>query len=59
MTIEQIRNMLRDRRVNIVAQETGVHPNTVRNIRDGGNPNAATAAKLAAYLSKSAAVQYG
>ena len=39
MTLEEIQRALRDRRINIVAEETGLHYNTIRNIRDGKNTN--------------------
>ncbi len=38
MTLEAIRMALQDRRLNIVATETGLHYNTLRILRD--NPNA-------------------
>lgn len=47
-----IRGALHDRRPKIVAEKTGLHVNTVTDIRDGKNenPKLATLNKLAAYL---------
>ena len=39
MTLEQIVASLQDRRLDIVAQATGVHPNTLRAIRQGKQTN--------------------
>lgn len=53
MTLEEIQEALRDRRVNVVARETGIHPNTVMNIRDGKtDPIYSNVQKLSEYLSK-------
>lgn len=35
MTLEEIRKSLQDRRLSIVSKATGLHYNTLRNIRDG------------------------
>ncbi len=35
MTLEQIREALKDRRIPIVADATGIHHNTIAAIRDG------------------------
>ncbi len=35
MTVEEIRAALVDRRLSIIAEKTGLHPNTIANIRDG------------------------
>lgn len=39
MTLEKIRQALKDRRPSIVARSTGLHINTVARIRDGQNTN--------------------
>jgi hypothetical protein len=39
LTLEQIREALKDRRPQMVAKITGLHPNTIRDIRDGRNTN--------------------
>jgi len=39
MTLEKIVASLQDRRLDIVAQATGVHPNTLRAIRQGKQTN--------------------
>ena len=39
MTLDQIRDALKDRRPAMVAQSTGMHVNTVMRIRDGMNTN--------------------
>lgn len=39
MTLDQIRDALKDRRPAMVAQSTGLHVNTVMRIRDGQNTN--------------------
>ncbi len=39
MTLDQIRDALKDRRPAMVAQSTGLHVNTVMRIRDGMNTN--------------------
>jgi hypothetical protein len=39
MELEEIRNKLQDRRVLMVAEATGLHFNTVRNVRDNVNAN--------------------
>jgi len=53
MTLEEIRGMLQDRRVSIVAEATGIHFNTIRDIRDNkdANPTYRVMTKLAEYLS--------
>lgn len=52
MTPEEIRIVLRDRRLQVVADETGLHYNTVRAVRDGtvARPAWDTIQKLGAYL---------
>ena len=39
LTLEEIRKRLEDRRLNMVAEATGLHYNTVRNIAVGENTN--------------------
>lgn len=39
MTLEQIRHALIDRRPGLVAQATGLHLNTVREVRDNADAN--------------------
>lgn len=39
LTLEDIRKRLEDRRLNMVAEATGLHYNTVRNIAVGDNTN--------------------
>lgn len=48
----RIRAALADRKLSKVAEATGLHENTVRNIAKGrgGNPTMATIEKLTAYL---------
>lgn len=52
MTLDQIREALKDRRPLMVAQATGLHPNTVMRIRDGQNTNPSyeVVAALSKYL---------
>ena len=53
MTLEEIQEALKDRRVGVVAKETGIHRNTVINIRDGKtDPQNSNLVKLSEYLSK-------
>ena len=39
LTLEYIKNALQDRRPGMVAEATGLHPNTITAIRDGKNTN--------------------
>lgn len=52
MELEWIRQGLSDRRPKIVAERTGLHVNTIINIRDGreANPKFETLNRLACYL---------
>jgi len=52
MTLEQIAEKLQDRRLDIVAQATGIHPNTLRAIRQGRqtNPTYSVLKALSDYL---------
>lgn len=50
--LDWIRGALADRRVSIVSEKTGLHPNTIARIRDGKNqnPTLETLNKLGTYL---------
>lgn len=52
LTVEQVRAMLQDRRIDIVAAATGLHRNTIANIRAGRGslPSYTTLEKLSDYL---------
>ena len=52
MYLEQIREMLADRRLSLVAEATGLHYNTVRAIRDDpeANPTYKAVKALSDYL---------
>lgn len=52
LTLEEIRKRLADRRIDIVAEATGLHRNNVARIRDGQNtnPKATTLEALSRYL---------
>lgn len=52
MTLESIRQALKDRRVSMVADATGLHYNTVRDIRDNerANPTYKVIKALSDYL---------
>lgn len=39
LTVKEIQNCLHDRKLTVVAQETGLSYNTVRAIANGMNPN--------------------
>lgn len=54
ITVEKVRALLADRRMEIVSQGTGLHPNTIRGIRDGTtqHPSYNTMLLLIRYLSK-------
>jgi transcriptional regulator with XRE-family HTH domain len=54
MTIDEIREALRDRKLTLVAQATGLHENTIYRIASGRNQNPSydTIRKLVEYLSK-------
>lgn len=49
LTLDQIRAALRDRRLSKVAEATGLHYNTIREVRD--NPNANPTYKVIKVLS--------
>lgn len=52
MTIEAIQRALQDRRIDKVARATGLHYNTIRDIRDSGkaNPTLRVMTALSNYL---------
>jgi len=51
MTYREIQDALKDRRIKAVAEASGLHRQTVREIRDGkANPTARTLDKLRVYL---------
>ena len=39
LTLDQIRSALRDRRIDIIADATGLHRNTISKVRDNPNSN--------------------
>lgn len=39
LTLQQIRDSLKDRRIGLLAEITGIHVNTLRDIRDNENAN--------------------
>jgi len=61
MTLEQIRNALRDRRPKLVAEATGLHPNTVRDVRDNpkANPTYRVMLALSRYLEGNVGKNHG
>ena len=52
LTLDEIRERLMDRRLPVVSEATGVHFNTIRNIRDNpwANPTYQVMVKLSDYL---------
>ena len=56
MTIEAIRLALRDRRISMVSNATGLHDNTIRGVRDNesANPSYKVLKALSDYLEGSA-----
>ena len=52
LTLTEIRTALADRRLNVVAKETGIHVTTIARIRDGVSldPKSSVVAALSAYL---------
>lgn len=54
MTIDEIREALRDRKITLVAQATGLHENTLYRIVSGKNlnPSYETIRRLVEYLSR-------
>jgi hypothetical protein len=59
LTLEQIKAALSDRRIKMVAQATGLHNNTIRDIRDNpkANPSYRVMKALSDYLE--GVVQHG
>lgn len=53
MDVREVSEALKDRRLHMVASATGLHVNTIREIRDGItiDPKASTLNKLIEYLS--------
>lgn len=56
MTLDQIRDALQDRMPSKVADATGLHYNTIRDVRDNpqANPSYETVRKLSDYLTGTA-----
>jgi transcriptional regulator with XRE-family HTH domain len=52
MKLDEIRELLKDRRVSMIAEATGIHFNTIREIRDNenANPTYKVMTKLTDYL---------
>lgn len=52
MTLDKIKALLRDRRLDVVSVSTGLHRNTLAYIRDndGANPTEKTLAALSGYF---------
>ena len=56
MTLNDIRLALQDRRIGLVAKATGLHVNTIRDLRDSenANPSYRVLVALSDYLEKTA-----
>lgn len=53
MTLKEVQDALKDRRLSMVADATGIHVNTIRAIRDGKtDPSYSNVSKLAEYLQR-------
>jgi hypothetical protein len=54
LTLERISTLLADRRISRVSRATGLHYNTIRNIRDGkcNNPTLRIQSALSDYLTE-------
>jgi transcriptional regulator with XRE-family HTH domain len=52
LTLDQIKRKLEDRRIDIVAERTGIHRNTIARIKSGqqANPTYHILQRLSAYL---------
>lgn len=52
LTLKEIRDSLKDRKLTIVARETGLHYNTIRDLVNGkhDNPSYDTLSALSGYL---------
>jgi N-acetylmuramic acid 6-phosphate (MurNAc-6-P) etherase len=56
LTLELIRAQLQDRRLTVISEKTGLHPNTLRDIRNNAdcNPSHRVLAALSTYIENSA-----
>jgi len=56
LTLELIRAQLQDRRLTVISEKTGLHPNTLRDIRNNAdcNPSHRVLAALSEYMKNSA-----
>jgi hypothetical protein len=56
LTLELIRAQLQDRRLTVISEKTGLHPNTLRDIRNNAdcNPSHRVLLALSDYLTNSA-----
>jgi hypothetical protein len=56
LTLELIRAQLQDRRLTVISEKTGLHPNTLRDIRNNAdcNPSHRVLAALSDYFVKGA-----
>lgn len=56
LTLELIREQLQDRRLTVISEKTGLHPNTLRDIRNNAdcNPSHRVLAALSQYIKSSA-----
>jgi len=56
LTLELIREQLQDRRLTVISEKTGLHPNTLRDIRNNSdcNPSHRVLLALSDYLTNSA-----
>lgn len=54
LTLIEIAEKLKDRRLSVVADATGLHYNTIKSVRDGANhrPSYETVKALSDYLTK-------
>lgn len=56
LSLELIREQLQDRRLTVISEKTGLHPNTLRDIRNNAdcNPSHRVLAALSQYIKSSA-----
>jgi len=56
LTLELIRAQLQDRRLTVISEKTGLHPNTLRDIRNNAdcNPSHRVLLALSEYMKNSA-----
>lgn len=56
LTLELIRAQLQDRRLTVISEKTGLHPNTLRDIRNNAdcNPSHRVLSALSQYIKSSA-----